>query len=66
MNVYSVKRTDKLSWCQDEEMIVIAYDEKWAEKIARQTSDDFRHATVSVTKLDLNQEGVVLISNTGA
>jgi hypothetical protein len=48
-------------------MVVIAEDEKYAERKARWSSDDFRKATdVVVQKINLDQEQVVLIANTGA
>ncbi|RHR48601.1 hypothetical protein DWX00_12560 [Blautia sp. AF17-9LB] len=66
MNVYLVSIKRK-SWCQDYAMVVIAEDEKYAERKARWSSDDFRKATdVVVQKINLDQEQVVLIANTGA
>lgn len=48
-------------------MVVIAEDEKHAERKARWSSDDFQKATdVVVQKINLDQEQVVLIANTGA
>ena len=38
----SIKRK---SWCQDYAMVVVAEDEKHAERKARWSSDDFRKAT---------------------
>lgn len=66
MNVYLVSIKRK-SWCQNYAMVVIAEDEKHAERKARWSSDDFRKATdVVVQKINLDQEQVVLIANTGA
>lgn len=66
MNVYLVSIKRK-SWCQDYAMVVIAEDEKHAERKARWSSDDFRKATdVVVQKINLDQEQVVLIANKGA
>ena len=66
MNVYLVK-IKQTEWCQDYAMVVIAEDEKHAERKARWSSDDFRKATdVMVQKINLDQEHVVLIANTGA
>lgn len=66
MNVYLVK-IKPTEWCQDYAMVVIAEDEKHAERKARWSSDDFRKATdVVVQKINLDQEQVVLIANTGA
>ena len=48
-------------------MVVVAEDEKHAERKARWSSDDFRKSTdVVVQKINLDQEQVVLIANTGA
>ena len=66
MNVYLVSIKRK-SWCQDYAMIVVAEDEKYAERKARWSSDDFRKATgIVVQKINLDQEQTVLIANTGA
>lgn len=66
MNVYLVK-IKPTEWCQDYAMVVIAEDEKHAERKARWSSDDFRKATdVVVQKINLDQEQVVLIANKGA
>lgn len=66
MNVYLVT-IKKTGWCQDYAMVVIAEDEKHAERKARWSSDDFRKATdVVVQKINLDQEQVVWIANTGA
>lgn len=67
MNVYLVRRTENVSWCQDDEMVVVATDELRAERRARVYSDDFRKAkNLSVEKIDTDVESVVLVSNTGA
>ena len=56
MNVYLVK-IKPTEWCQDYAMVVIAEDEKHAERKARWSSDDFRKATdVVVQKINLDQE----------
>lgn len=66
MNVYLVSIKRK-SWCQDYAMVVVAEDEKHAERKARWSSDDFRKATdVVVQKINVKQEQVILIANTGA
>lgn len=65
MNVYLVK-IKPTEWCQDYAMVVIAEDEKHAERKARWSSDDFRKATdVVVQKINLDQEQTILIANTG-
>lgn len=66
MNVYLVK-IKPTEWCQDYAMVVIAEDEKYAERKARWSSDDFRKATgIVVEKINVKQEQVILIANTGA
>lgn len=60
----SIKRK---SWCQNYAMVVVAEDEKHAERKARWSSDDFQKATgIVVEKINLDQEQTVLIANTGA
>lgn len=67
MNVYLVERTEYVSWCQDDKMVVVAKDELHAERRARISSDYFRKAkNLSVKKIDTDIESVVLVSNTGA
>lgn len=67
MNVYLVSRTDKISWCEDIEMIVIAEDDLHAEQRARWSSRDFKKAkNLSIKKIDISKEQAVLISNMGA
>jgi len=66
MNVFDVSRTDKVSWCQDYRMIVVACDAMWAEKLARLSSDDFRKAKLKVKRIDLNKEQILSTENTGA
>lgn len=67
MNVYLVSRTEKISWCEDIEMIVIAEDDLHAERRARWSSQDFKKAkNLSIKKIDISKEQAVLISNTGA
>ena len=65
MNVYLVT-IKKTGWYQDYAMVVVAEDEKYAERKARWRSDDFRKATgIVVQKINLDQEQTVLIANTG-
>ena len=65
MNVYLVK-IKQTEWCQDYAMVVIAEDERHAERKARWSSDDFRKATgIVVQKIKLDQERTVIIANTG-
>ena len=65
MNVYlvTIKKTE---WCQDYAMVVVAKDEKYAERKARWSSDDLKKAVgIVVEKINLNQEQTILIANTG-
>ena len=68
MNVYLVTRPeDHISWCEDNGLVVVASDKLHAEKVARCNSDDFaKSRNIKIEQIDLNEEQVVLISNTGA
>jgi hypothetical protein len=66
MDVYMVKRTDKISWCQDYAMVVIAQDKLHAERCARCSSDDFKKASLKVEQVSTDKESVILKANTGA
>lgn len=67
MNVYLVSRTDKITWCEDTEMVVIAEDDLHAERRARWNSRDFKKAkNLSIKKIDISKEQAVLTSNMGA
>lgn len=67
MNVYLVSRTDKISWCEDIEMVVIAENDLHAEWRARWSSRDFKKAkNLSIKKIDISKEQAVLTSNMGA
>ena len=66
MKVFRVNKKDKISWCMDYSMIVIAKDELHAERCARVNSDDFKKAKLEVTEINLDTEQCVLVANTGA
>ncbi len=68
MNVYLITRPeDHISWCEDNGLVVVASDKLHAEKVARCNSDDFaKSKNIKIEQIDLNEEQVVLISNTGA
>ena len=66
MKVFRVNKKDKISWCMDYSMIVIAEDELHAERCARLNSDDFKKAKLKVTEINLDTEQCVLVANTGA
>ena len=66
MKVFRVNKKDKISWCMDYPMVVIAKDELHAERCARLNSDDFKKAKLEVTEINLDTEQCVLVANTGA
>ena len=66
MKVFRVNKKDKISWCMDYSMVVIAKDELHAEKCARLNSDDFKKAKLEVTEINLDTEQCVLVANMGA
>lgn len=66
MKVFRVDKKDKISWCMDYSMVVIAKDELHAERCARLNSDDFKKAKLEVTEINLDTEQCVLVANTGA
>lgn len=68
MNVYLVTRPeDHISWCEDNGLVIVASDKLHAEKVARCNSDDFaKSKNIKIEQIDLNEEQVILISNTGA
>lgn len=66
MKVFKVDKKDKISWCMDYSMVVIAEDELHAERCARLNSDDFKKAKLEVTEINLDTEQCVLVANIGA
>ena len=66
MKVFRVNKKDKISWCMDYSMVVVAKDELHAERCARLNSDDFKKAKLEVTEINLDTEKCVLVANTGA
>ena len=67
MKVFLVQRTDRVEWCQDYAMVVVAEDERHAERRARISSDDFKKCQkIEVTEIDITEEQCILIANTGA
>ena len=66
MKVFLVRR-GYATWCEDYAMIVIAEDEKHAERRARLSSDDFKKCQdISIEEIDLSEEQCVLRANVGA
>lgn len=69
MKTFLVNNKDKLTWCMDYSMVVVAEDELHAERCARCNSDDFRKAKLDVIEIDVSDESeerVILKANTGA
>ena len=66
MKVFKVNKKDKISWCMDYSMVVIAKNKLHAERCARLNSDDFKKAKLEVTEINLDTEQCVLVANTGA
>lgn len=68
MKVYLVNNNDKLGWCMDYAMVVVAKDERHAERCARCNSDNFKKAKLEVIEIDTSdcEERVILKANTGA
>ena len=66
MKVYLVEQP-AIDWCQDYAMVIIAEDERHAERKARVRSDDFKKCQeITITEIDMNEEQCVLRANTGA
>ena len=66
MKAYLVERPTS-GWCQDYAMVIIAEDERDAERKARVSSDDFKKCQeITITEIDMNEEQCVLTANTGA
>lgn len=65
MNVYRVSRRPKdVDYFEDYAIVVIAEDERHAERRARWSSYDFRKAdNLEITKIDLSHEQVVLTAS---
>ena len=68
MKVYLVNNKNKLNWCMDFAMVVVAEDEIHAEECARCNSYDFKNAKLEVIEIDTSDcnERVILKANTGA
>lgn len=65
MKAYLVERPAR-DWCQDYAMVIIAQDERHAERKARVSSDDFKKCQeITITEIDMNEEQCVLTTNTG-
>ena len=66
MKAYLVEQP-AIDWCQYYAMVIIAEDERHAERKARVSSDDFKRCQeITITEIDMNEEQCVLTANTGA
>lgn len=66
MKVFKVDKKDRLDWCMDYSMVVVAEDKDSAERCARLSSEDFRNAKIEVIEINLEREQCILKANTGA
>jgi len=67
MKVFLITRTKNLSWCEDHSIVVVAEDEKHAERKARLSSEDFeKDKFLKIKEIDLTEEQTILKANTGA
>lgn len=65
MKLYKIEYKDA-SWGDDWGMVVLASDEKSAERIAREASFDFKMAKeLQIEEVDINVEQCVLTANVG-
>ena len=67
MNVYLVELpVGDYTYGDDYAMVVIAEDERHAERKARWSSYDFKKAKkINITQINLNEEAVILKANVG-
>lgn len=66
MKAYLVKRSAS-GWCQDYAMVIVAEDERHAERRSRVSSDDFKkYQEITITEIDMNEEQCILTANTDA
>lgn len=68
MKVYLVELPyGSYSYCDDYAMVVIAKDEKHAERKARWSSDSFKSAKkINISEISLDKEDVILKANVEA
>lgn len=62
MKCFKVDRVDYVEYGEDDSMVVIAENEKDAEKHARIMSSDFKNAPLKVQEIDMNKKQFVLIA----
>ena len=67
MNVYLVKLpVGEYTYGDDYAMVIVAEDERHAERKARWSSYNFKGAKkINITQINLNEEAVVLKANVG-
>ena len=66
MKAYLVEQP-AIDWCQAYAMVIIAEDERHADRKARVSSDDFKKCQeITIKEIDMNEEQCVLTANTGA
>lgn len=63
---YLVKRTDRIEYGEDIEMVVVARSEADAIIQAIAKSEDFREDSVTVSEVNLSKRGVILVRDSGA
>jgi len=66
VKVFLITRAEKVDWCEDYAMVVVAEDDLHAERRARWSSDDFKKGDLHVVEISLNEESCVLVANTGS
>lgn len=66
MDVFVIDRTDRYSWCDNYKAVVVAEDELHAERLARLKVSDWKKAKLKVTKVNLEEEQILSVENTGA
>lgn len=68
MKVYLVELPNgSYSYCDDYAMVVVAEDEKHAERKARWSSNSFKKAKkINISQIKLDKEDTILIANVGA
>jgi hypothetical protein len=68
VNIYLVELLyGSYSYCDDYAMVIVAEDEKHAERKARWSSDSFKKAKkINISQINLNKEDVILKANVGA
>ena len=68
MNVYLVELPiGSYSYCDDYAMVIVAENERHAERRARWSSDNFKNAKkINIQQINLDKEDVILTANVGA